>query len=67
MKMSDDLVIPIKIGNRNTKVVIACDGDESTTSRILDACKSAFGPGRLVPGPSATTYNWIKDDQDTEA
>jgi len=46
--------------------VIARSGGESLTSRVIDACRSAFGPGHLEIGKKKQSFDWIKDADDTE-
>ena len=63
MTRNENVIIPIKVGKRTTKVEVARHGNESLTSRILDACNSAFGPGRLQPDGKKKVFKWVKDKQ----
>jgi len=65
-KDTDNVVVAVKIGTRQSRVVIARSGGESLTSRVIDACRSAFGPGRLEIGKKKQSFDWIKDADDTE-
>ena len=63
---TDELVIPITLdkGVRQSKVVVSKKGRESLASRIMDACKSAFGSGKLVPDAKRKSYRWMRDNAD---
>lgn len=59
--MDGERIVPVQINNNRTRdIVVNVDRTTSLASRVIDACCTIFGPGRLEI-ETRQTYKWITD------